>query len=346
MQKFLKAGILTLILVTGFVLFWEGYWRSHGFTISYNDDKQLWAHERKNIYEPKDISTIIIGSSRIKFDLDLATWEKLTGDKPVQLSLVGTSPRPLLHDLANDEHFKGKVIMDVTEAIFYGRDTKRRNRRAMESIDFYKKATPSERASSRIDFGLESKFVFLEEDKFSLNSLLDEIQLPKRKGLFQPPVFPKEFEMSDFDRHTHMTPMFLADTNLQKRQRQNWIILGALDTTPAIKGDTLEAVFKDIKTDIDKIRSRGGEVIFVRTPSSGGYLKTEKLVYPREQYWDRLLAYTNTPGIHFSDYPAISNFVCPEWSHLKPEDGVTFTTNLVNILREKGWTFSKQSSVP
>jgi hypothetical protein len=142
-----------------------------------------------------------------------------------------------------------------------------------------------------------------------------------------------------------MTPMFLADTNLQKRQRQNWIILGALDTTPAIKGDTLERVFKDIKSDIDKIRSRGGEVMFVRTPSSGGYLKTEKIVYPREQYWDGLLAYTNTPGIHFSDYPAISNFVCPEWSHLEPKDGVIYTTNLVQILREKGWTFPKQSSV-
>jgi hypothetical protein len=345
-KKFLKSGILTLILVACFILCYELYWRSRGFAVSYNDGKQLWAVKRKQAYEPAADGTVIIGASRIKFDLDLDAWEKLTGDHPVQLSLVGTSPRPLLHDLANDIHFKGKLMIDVTEPLFFSRDTKRRGKRAMESIDFYKKGTPSERASSYIDFGLESIFVFLEEDKFALNQLLNEIRLPARKGVFVPPVFPKEFEETKFDRQTFMTPMFLADTSLQKRQRKNWTILGALDTTPGIKGDTLEAVFKDIKTDIDKIRSRGGEVMFVRTPSSGEYLRTEKLVYPREQYWDRLLAYTNTPGIHFSDYPAISNFVCPEWSHLTPKDGLIYTITLVGILRAKGWTFSKQPSIP
>lgn len=343
-KRFLKAGILALILVTGFVLCWEGYWRSRGFTISYNDDKQLWAVKRKQVYEPADQSTVIIGSSRIKFDLDLPTWQKLTGDNPIQLAMVGTSPRPLLHDLASDGHFKGKLIIDVTEPLFFSRNKKRSEMRPMEGINFYKKGTPTEWASTYIDFGMESKFVFLEEDKFSLNDLLNGMQLPRRKGVFQAPVFPLEFEETNFDRQTSLTPMFLADSQLQKRQRANWTILGALDTTPGIKGDTLEMVFKEIKTDIDKIRARGGEVMFVRTPSSGGYLKTERKVYPREQYWDRLLAYTNTPGIYFSDYSEIAHFVCPEWSHLAPKDGITFTKNLVRIIQEKGWVFPNKLS--
>ena len=111
-----------------------------------------------------------------------------------------------------------------------------------------------------------------------------------------------------------------------------------------MSGDTLKAVCKGIKMSIDKIRSRGGLVIFVRPPSSGEVLENEKRTFPREQYWDRLLEYTNTPGIHFSDYPAIANFSCPELSHLAPKDGVTFTSHLIEILLDdKGWNFPNKT---
>jgi hypothetical protein len=104
-------------------------------------------------------------------------------------------------------------------------------------------------------------------------------------------------------------------------------------------------VFKEVKDAIDKIRARGGQVVFVKPPSSGGYLETELAVYPREQYWDAMLKYTNTPGIHFADYSAIANLVCPEWSHLHPKDVLTFTNELVRILRdEQGWKFREKAT--
>ena len=343
---FVKAGILTVVLVTSAISCYEWYWRSQGYTISYNDDKQLWAYRRKFVYEPKSQSTVFIGSSRIKFDLDLPTWEKVTGDHSVMLAMVGTSPRLLLKNLADDDSFKGKLILDVTEPLFYSRNTHRTDKSAEEGIEFYKKGTPSQRASAYIGFGMESIFVFLQEEAFSLNTLLNEIPLPARKGVFQFPNFPKQFEEVTFQRQSFMTPMFVADTSLQKWQADNWTKLGALDTTPAIKGDTLQMIFEELKTAIDKIKSRGGEVMFVRTPSSGGYLKTENKVFPKNEYWDRMLAYTNTPGIHFTDDPAIDHFTCPEWSHLTPKDAVTYTENLIRILEEKGWTFPEKSAAP
>ena len=67
--------------------------------------------------------------------------------------------------------------------------------------------------------------------------------------------------------------------------------------------------------------------------------------YPRDKYWDRLLAATGCAGIHFEDYPATANFVCPEFSHLKPSDAVIYTTNLVDIIqKEKGWVFPYKPS--
>ena len=61
-------------------------------------------------------------------------------------------------------------------------------------------------------------------------------------------------------------------------------------------------------------------------------MQGENIVFPREKYWDRLLAETQCPGIHFMDYPAIAHFDCPEFSHLQLKDAVTFTKEFVKIL--------------
>src|SRR5215212_3953830 len=110
-----KAAILAVVLIIGFTAFWEMYWRNKGFPVSYEDGSPLWTSHRKRVYEQPDKATVFIGSSRIKFDLDIPTWQKQAGEDAIQLAFVGTNPRPLLENLANDEKFKGKLIIDVTE---------------------------------------------------------------------------------------------------------------------------------------------------------------------------------------------------------------------------------------
>jgi len=343
--QFVKAALLTLIIVTAFVAVWESYWRNRGFAVSYNDDEALWAKERSRAYKSRDEATVFIGSSRIKFNLDIPTWEKLTGDEVIQLSLVGTSPRPLLHDLGNDENFRGKLIVDVTERLFFDRNTVARNRSAVKAITYYKEETPSQKMSSLLNHGLEGKFVFLEEGKFGLDELLKDLEIPDRPGIFTRPRFPKDFGLTTYRRQTYMSKKFLADTNLQKRQCQNWIKTGGLSKQPGISGDSLEAVFKEIKASVDKIRARGGEVIFIRTPVSGPMKEAERVAYPREQYWEKLLAYTKSAGIHYEDDPVTANMICPEWSHLSSDDAVLYTKALVHALQLKGWNFKRNETV-
>ena len=347
-KHFSMAAILTLGLVLAFVVSWEFYWRSRGFHISYNDDKILWSTKRKEVYKHQDQASIFVGPSRIKFDLDIPTWEALTGEKAIQLAIVGTSGRLVLNDLANDKKFKGKLIIDGTEFTFFARAAQR-DRSATQTLNYYYKETPSQKASSAINYALESKLVFLEEGKFGVNALLYGMHIPDRKGVIGPPAFPKELSVASIDRQSYFTPMFLSDEHLQKIQINNWVqrngwIKKCLTdkTIRGIKGDSLSAMLDQIKTAIDKIKSRGGQVIFVRPPSSGGYKKAEEIVYPRDEYWDKMLAYTNTPGIYYADYPETANFVCPEWSHLSPRDAIVYTKNLVKILQdEKGWKFKK-----
>ncbi len=339
-----RASILMLVLVISFILCLELYWRSSGFTPSYNDDKILWAMKRKEVYESAEKATVF-GGSRIKFDLDIPTWERSTGEKAIQLAIVATPARLILRDLANDRKFKGKLIIDVADFQFFSIDTVRRDKFAREALQYYYNETPAQKMSGLINYELESNLVFLEEGAFGLNSLLNDLRIPNRAGVVIPGGFPKELLATSSERQNSMTPMFLASPLLQKRQKEvlKKGFISTMNKTPAIKGGTLNALLDGLKTSIDKIRSRGGLVMFVRPPSSGDILESEIRIFARQHYWDRLLAYTNTPGIHFSDYSELANFECPEWPRLSPTDAATYTAQLVKILNEeKGWIFPKK----
>ena len=105
-----------------------------------------------------------------------------------------------------------------------------------------------------------------------------------------------------------------------------------------------DAIFASVKADIDKIKARGGHVVFVRTPSSGPYYGGEDMAFPRDKFWERLLKETNSPGIHFKDYPATANFVCPELSHLKLQDAALFTKAFFEELcKQPGFAYLKSN---
>lgn len=333
-QQLAKAGLLMLVLVILSLAGWEYFWRSHGFPVAYNDDEALWAKNRKQVYAPQDKATVFIGSSRIEFDLDIPTWEQTTGEKAVQLGLHGSNPRQALVNLSNDEKFNGKLVIDVTEGLFFGTWE---DHGMSSRMKFLKEATPAQKVSAQLGFGLESQFVFLDKDMFSLNALLLDLRIPNRKGIQPDGIFPKKFSYVNFRRQEIMTDEFAKDTAMQRQVTNLWTMWGALDKTHGVTGDTLQKIFDEVKTAVGKIKARGGKVIFTRTPSSGGYWDNEPIQFPRAEYYDKLLAVTGCAGIHFKDYPDMANFICPEWSHLKKSDAVLYTTALIKALEQQHW---------
>ena len=247
---------------------------------------------------------------------------------------------PVLNEIANDEDFRGKVIIDVTETLFFS-IAPFAFKTAQECIDYYKKRTPAERASFAINRQLESRFVFLDKFGLSLNALLDNIPLHDRPGVFSMPTpFPKDFQRVNFGRQDIMTKRFEEDTLLQNRVKNIWKFYGQVDRGPAPTEWMIDSLMNNVGSSIDRIKARGGRVLFLRTPASGPLRQIEEQLFPRARYWERLLNLTDCPGIHFADYPGLANFVCPEFSHLKREDAVVFTSRLIDILqKEKGWVF-------
>ncbi|MEI7471549.1 MAG: hypothetical protein ACOYLO_14125 [Ferruginibacter sp.] len=340
-----KAGILASLLVVITLISWEWHLRSKGFETTYNDDPSLWTDKRDMVYEPADKATVFIGSSRIKFDLDINTWESITADHAIQLACVGSTPLPILQNLANDEKFKGKLIVDVTEGLFFS-SSPGNAFRPTDNLKYFKERTPAQRASFYINYFLESKLVFLDKDWLSLNGMLESLPLKDRPGVFHFPAFPSDFGRVRFNRQEYMTPAFVADSNLSNKVKAIWMFFVKMSKDPPASGTKLDSMLNIVKTSVDKIQARGGKVLFVRTPSSGGFWMGEQMGFPREKYWDRILSTTKCQGIHFNDYPAINHFICPENSHLSQPDAILFTKELIRILKEeKGWSFPQSNKV-
>ena len=233
-----KSAIFMVAIVVAVVASWEIYLRSHGAVISYDDGPPLWSDKRAMVYEPADKSVVFIGSSRIKFDLDIPFWESTTGCHAVQLAMEGTCPRPILEDLANDPNFKGRLIIDVTEGLFFS-NAPPNIEGPKKNIKYYHDQTPAQLASFQLNKVLESQFVFLDKNNYSLNAQLHALELPSRPGVFMEPVFPLDFGLVAFDRQKYMTKRFLADTTLQNKVKGIWDFFRQMGGLKLLRNDHL-----------------------------------------------------------------------------------------------------------
>jgi hypothetical protein len=327
-----KAALLMLAVVILAIGAWEIYLRSQNLEPSYDDNDALWANQRARVYEPADETVVFIGSSRIKYDLDIPTWEKLTGKKAVMLAMTGSNPRPVLANLANDEKFKGHLVIDVTEILFLS-NAPFYSEKPNTNLAYYKDRTPAQLASFQLNHFLESQLVFLDEDYLTINAKLKDLQIPNRPGVFVMPPFPIGFERTQFSEQALMSNEFVSVKSQQQQMIDIWHMLMSGPKPPPMPEEALMAIIQSVKSDVEKIQARGGDVIFVRTPSTGMMGKGEKMAFAKDKFWDKLLKETRCKGFHYADSRVMSQLVCIEESHLKPTDAVIFTTALVKMLQ-------------
>lgn len=330
-----KSFFLMLFLVVLALVSWEIRLRKIGVKPTYDIGDALWSDKRAKVYGPMDTRTVFIGSSRIHFDIDIPTWEQLTGTKAIQLGRDGSSPLAVLYDLAEDPKFAGRLVIDVTEGLFFS-TSPFYAQEPDKSIKYFKEITPAQRASFLINKPLEANLVFLDKENFSMNAYIAEIKHTNRPGIFEMPIWPWQFGGASFDNQESMHPQFVKDTNLQVKVRNIWAMFAKMgENDIPIHGKSLDSLLATIKSSVDKIRARGGQVFFSRTPSSGPYLMGEEMGFPRDKYWQRILDITNSKGMHFKDYAATKDMQCPEWSHLTPELAIVFTKELVKVMQQE-----------
>ena len=321
----LAAVVLCSALLTAG---WELYWRSVGFVPrDYVDTPSLWAIQRRRATGDR---TVLIGSSRMYFDVNLRAWaEAAGGPRPIQLALVGTSPRGILTQLAADTAVRGLVVVGVTPGIFF------RTRRGYLG-DFPERAgreSPSEWLGQRLFMAVERVFAFPDWDT-QLGTILERQPLPLREGMSLDRAVRKVSRIRA-DRQAWLEPRILEDSAYRQLVRDIWMDGGDSPVRPpSPPPDSVTALIAELRRDVGRIRARGGDVAFVRFPSSGRVLERERRDFPRAPYWDRLARELDAVAIHYDDHPALARYDTPEWSHLSREDAVRFTRALVPILMD------------
>lgn len=325
-RPWLACLALALVLCAGGLGLWEAAMR--GLELlpgDLGDGKSHWAVERRKITGPVADPVVIIGASRILFATDLALFKELTGHRPVQLALPGTNARPLLSDLAEDEAFAGLVIVGITETSFF-----REGAGLFGGIvDYYKEQTPSQRLGHRIHVALSRVFGFI-DGSYRLPRLIERIRLPEREGVRGPYDDVWKLSVQQDDRQTWMWRRIETDAYLRDHARHAWDDFRG----DPVASSMVDAVIESTRTDIDRIRARGGDVVFVRPPSNGPVRVNERLRAPRTRVWDRLISETGTVGIHFEDYREMTDLDQPEWSHVTRDSARRFTGAYVNVMMD------------
>jgi len=326
---FLGALVIFALLLGG----WEAYWRAYGVTPGIANTSGLWAIQRRRIDAGEGGATVIVGSSRAFFDIQLPVWERLAGRRPIQLCFEGTSPLVFVEDLAADVHFTGRLIIGIDPQVFFQGFGLH-----VDAPAYGRKESPSQRIGQSLSMWLIEPFFAFDDSDFALETVLARQPWPPRPGrpwLSQP----RKLSEHEADRNTYLWSKVADDPRYRELARAIWrqrFQPGANPPTEELL-KTIHAQIERTAKAVAKLRARGVQVLFLRSPSDGEYLAYERRVFPRGTTWDALLAASGAPGIEFEDYPELQGYYLPEWSHMTRAEAERFTVALYGVIQRDFW---------
>jgi hypothetical protein len=328
-QPWRSMALFVMVLVILLTSVWE--WKMRSLELIPGDlgaNYDRWAELRREV-DKRDVRVAIIGDSRILFDTDLDRAVQLTSVRPLQLAIAGGSGLPILENLADDPHFKGLAIVGMAEAAYF--NMQYAPVPPQKAVALSRWESPSKRGSFLIHRAISPGLALLDDD-YRLSILvfrLDRDWRPEVKGPYHEPWKAQETAAGG---QAWLWRRLEHDQRLSQHNQNVW---HQLFSPKPLDDKTIQALFIRTKIAVDKIRARGGDVVFVRPPSAPELRAVEDKHLPRAKGWDALLAYTHTNGIHIDDLPAAQNLTLPEESHLSRACATVFTDAYTRALAHR-----------
>jgi hypothetical protein len=339
-QPWRVMSAVVLVLVVLLTCLWE--WKMRALELvqgDFSESYDAWTELRRQV-DKRDVRVAIISDSRLLFDTDLDRAEQLTGVRPLQLGIAGGSGLPILEDLADDTHFKGLAIVGMTETVYF--DTVYSVARPKTALDLSRWESPSKRASFLIQRMISPNLAML-DDSYQLSNLIFQLDPDWRPGVKGPYHDVWKMGQTDAGGQTWLWHRIEHDQRLSDHGRTVW---HELFPPFPIDDKDVRAILVRTKIAVDKIRARGGDVVFVRPPSAPDLRAVEDKHIPRDQAWDALLASTHTNGIHGDDLPAAQNLILPESSHLTHACATVFTDAYIRVVAQSTPLLHLKSDLP
>lgn len=322
-RPWVAIGVFVLFAVTLLTTGWEIEMRRQGLHPGDIDDSpQSWAEQRR---AGSVAPVAIVGDSRILFDTNLDRFQALTGVRPVQTAIVGTSARALLENYANDPKFKGLLIVGLADVSYFRPEGIGFGGDYMHAFD--KNDKPAQLSGLWIDRWLQQYLAFLDAD-YRLSTMLPRLDHGWRRKVDSPYEDVWKISETYGDRQYAMWDKIESDAYLRGHARHAWNGFKGPDIPPAIAAKVIARSAEAVR----RIRARGGDVIFIRPPSAPQLRVNEDARLPKSRGWNALLAGARAKGIHADDLPQAQNLLIPEWSHLSRNCATVFTDAYVRRL--------------
>ncbi len=312
--------LATAIVTLSAVIAIEVVVRANAFRPSVKDDEYLWALERTRASDESPATMAILGSSRILLAFNPTAFrEELPRWKYVQLAVQGSRPLGALIDLALDPEFRGVALVDIVELNF-----------SSEGLDTLKRELGAYRRGWRGVGELAERWLSKHVQEHL--AVLSTGGLRALRSLWVDGVWPSPSYTTTAADRTRYADYTMVDA--QARRKQRVARIDGWSDTLDLRNWLAEPLALEIF--VAMIQARGGNVVFVRMPTCDERWAYDESVAPKAQYWDRFAAVTRAQTVHFADYPQLSDFECPDTSHIDSSDGPRFTRALLQILIERG----------
>jgi hypothetical protein len=317
-QPWARIWVTTVLLVIACGVALELFVRSRGYEPSLKDDNYAWAWQRRRVYGPKHVA--ILGGSRILLAFDADEFRRAApGYEPVMLAVNGSHPLAALRDLAADPGFHGIALVDMSERAF-GAALADAQREEVETYHHRFRA-PGAMAERWLSTKVQTNVAIVSAAGLrALGGLVAD-------GAWPPP----RYVVTHADR-TRYADFRLASVEKMKRAEK---LAAVVPSTDAEIAHTLAEALHE-ESNVDAIQARGGRVIYVRMPTCGARYDVDEQLFPKARWWDVLAQQTHAVAIHFKDYPTLSDYDCPDLSHIDSKDAARFTRSLVDVLVARG----------
>jgi len=322
-RSWLKAWIAALLACALLVGGYEWLLRSRGYAPTVQDDMDLWSMQYDRLKLSPD-AIALLGASRIAFGVDPALLSRELGGRPIaMLAVNGRYPLAALRALADDEHFKGLVIVGIDAR---GMQRKHWNMQ-QEYFDHYRRRWTLARRIHRSLLTFVQERLVLARSSFSLVNVAE--RLIAGRGMPQ-----NEHTVVRSDR-VGLVDYHHPDLAWTRAKRVIDLTEYYRDNPP----DPADVWLSDLAIVsgwIKRIENRGGQVVFFREPASGESLQLDEAHFPRSLYWDAYARISPAVLIDFRDVPALTTFELPDSSHIDGTDVPRFTIALADLLKSRG----------
>lgn len=324
-RRWATAWLGALVLAAGMLCAWEMLWRAQGVTPEVIDSKQLWAAQRDRASgAPPPRTVVFLGASRTVYGIDPKVWgEAMPQQKPVMLAINGHYPLATLRDLALDETFHGLVICDVDS---YGL--------LPAHWDMQQPWLDYRATRWNLNWAVH-RWLLTYWQRASVLANPDVGLWASAKRLWRGATLSLPYSRNFANRAGEMLFERVDTAGLAAHFDSE--VDFKIARFPAPSPERFLADLAPVRDWVERIRARGGDVVFVTMPVAGRLPEMETRYMPRATYWD---AFARLPGIHalhYGDVPALQAIPLPDHSHVRAEDRRTLTLALIQALQERDW---------